>query len=161
MLGTNLGDKYRNVQLAIDHLREFCTVLNESHCYESPAWGYDSESTYINQAVEVQFEYSPEEFMTVLLETEQHMGRIRLAEGYTDRIIDIDILAIEGFQCDTIHLQVPHPRLKERLFALLPMQELWPNWIDGRLNKSISVLISDCNKKDMPIQIGKHGRQDT
>ena len=96
--------------------------------------------------------------MTVLLETEQHLGRIRLAEGYSDRIIDIDILAIERFQCDTIHLKVPHPRLNERLFALLPMQELWPYWIDGRLNKSISVLISECNKKDMPIQIGKHQR---
>ena len=153
LLGTNLGDKYRNLRLAMDHLRELCKVLNESHCYESPAWGYDSESTYINQAVEVHFEDSPEEFMSALLETEQRLGRTRQAEGYTDRIIDIDILAIEGFQSDSIHLQVPHPRLNQRLFALLPMQELWPFWTHERFNKSISELITDCNKKDMPIKV--------
>jgi len=150
LLGTNLGDKNLNVARAIDSIRGFCKVLACSSGYESDAWGYDSNEKYLNVAIKVGFNVSPEEAMHACLQVEKELGRLRLKEGYSDRIIDIDILCIDDFYSSTDHLHVPHPRLNERLFALLPLKDVHPEYVDSVTQKSIDDLIKDCTDTIVP-----------
>lgn len=144
LLGTNLGDKYRNLVRAQSELSKDCEVFNESAIYETPAWGYESSETYFNQALECRFEKSPADFLRFCLDVEKKMGRTRVSDGYADRTIDIDIIAIENFTCEAEDLIVPHPRLQLRKFVLLPLQDLWPDWEHPILQKSVKSLFEEC-----------------
>jgi len=144
LLGTNLGDKYGNLARARLELSADCEVLNESSIYQTPAWGYESTQTYFNQALECRFEKPPLEFLSVCLHVEKMMGRTRSAQGYADRIIDIDIIAVQNFSIELPNLIVPHPRLHLRKFVLLPLQDLWPDWIHPVLLKNTLTLVKEC-----------------
>lgn len=144
LLGTNLGDKYRNLSSARLELSKDCEVLNESAIYETPAWGYESTETYFNQALECRFEKSPADFLRFCLDVEKKMGRTRGSQGYTDRTIDIDIIAIENFTSNIEDLIVPHPRLQLRKFALLPLQDLWPDWEHPLLEMNVKSMLNEC-----------------
>lgn len=137
LLGTNLGDKAQNLSNAIHALGEIGTVLTTSRIYSSAPWGYQSESQYWNQAVEVRFDCDPEAFMGLLLESERALGRMRTLDGYQDRVMDLDILAIADYMSDTEVLAVPHPRLIQRRFAMEPMLELWPHWVHPKTGLSL------------------------
>ncbi len=151
MLGTNLGDKYGNLVRARLELSTDCEVLNQSAIYETPAWGYKSTETYFNQALECRFEKSPMEFLGFCLSVEKKLGRVRGSQGYADRTIDIDIVAVDNFSLNHPNLIVPHPRLHLRKFALLPLQELWPEWEHPLLLKGIKSLIDDCKDGVEPV----------
>lgn len=142
LLGTNLGDKLDNLRLAEQLITDLTPVLTRSAVYESPAWGYESTESYYNQALEIGVQTDLDALMERFLDVEAAMGRMREGEGYTDRIIDIDILAVEQHVQHTDVLVCPHPRLHERRFALEPMSELWPDWVHPKLNMSVKELLS-------------------
>ena len=150
LLGTNLGDKYGNLVRARLELEMDCEVLNESAIYETPAWGYKSDETYFNQALECRFEKTPLDFLRFCLDVEKKMGRRRVSEGYADRTIDIDTIAMENFHCDEDDLTVPHPRLHLRMFALLPLQDLWPEWEHPQLNVNVKSMLEACPDPVIP-----------
>lgn len=150
LLGTNLGDKYRNLDRARLELEMDCEVLNESAIYETPAWGYESAETYYNQALECRFEKSPLDFLRFCLDVEKKMGRTRVSEGYADRTIDIDIIAVENFTSKDDRLIVPHPRLHLRKFALLPLQDLWPEWEHPLLEMNVKSMLKECSDPVTP-----------
>ena len=153
LLGTNLGDKTLNIQRAITSIERFSAVLARSSSYESEAWGYSSEETYINVAVKIQFSIDPKDAMQICLEIEQELGRTRSASGYSDRTIDIDFLCIDGYSSKSSHLTVPHPRLNQRLFALLPLQEVYPDYRDQDSGMGIQELVSECQDLVLPTRL--------
>ena len=97
LLGTNLGDKRENLAKAIESIGRFGKIDRTSAHYESPAWGYESNASYLNQVLLLHTAMEPELLMQGLLAVEQELGRERLTEGYADRLIDIDILSIDAW----------------------------------------------------------------
>ena len=150
LLGTNLGDKRENLAKAIESIGRFGKILRTSARYESPAWGYESAASYFNQVLLLHTAIEPELLMQGLLAVEQELGRERLAEGYADRLIDIDILSIDRLVQHTALLELPHPRMHLRRFTLLPLQEVHPDWIHPILGQSVSALLEVCPDTAVP-----------
>jgi 2-amino-4-hydroxy-6-hydroxymethyldihydropteridine diphosphokinase len=122
--GTNLGDRALNLKSARDELKKYFAFIAESRIYESPAVDYLNQPDFYNQVLEFQIpSMTPDEVMSLLLKIEKEMGRNReIPKG--PRVIDLDILfwGNETIQSDI--LTVPHPRLFERSFVVLPIAEL-------------------------------------
>jgi 2-amino-4-hydroxy-6-hydroxymethyldihydropteridine diphosphokinase len=102
-------------------------VLRASSVYETEPWGFASEHKFFNAVAELETELGPAELLEKLLQVEQELGRQRaVTEGYSDRLIDLDIIQMEG----TVSLgspELPHPRAAGRAFVLLPLAELRPD----------------------------------
>jgi len=137
-LGSNQGNRLKNIQLAIDTIHnEVGTVVKISRLYEFPAWGFTSESFY-NCALLLHTTLSGQEILEKILAIEQTLGRVRSSqEGYQPRVIDIDIIVFNEDIIDTKNLQVPHSLMHERLFVLLPMLDLNLDWTHPVLLKKI------------------------
>ena len=150
LLGTNLGDKNGNLVRASSELAKVCEVASVSAIYETLSWGYESKETFYNQAIEFTTGTSPNDFIKICLNVEKTLGRYRESSGFSDRIIDIDILALENLVLNSEELIVPHPRLHMRKFALIPLQELWPNWIHPVFGIRIDTLLEQCEDNIVP-----------
>ena len=153
LLGTNLGHKRENLARAIESIRRFGKIHRTSAHYESPAWGDESTASYLNQVLLLQTAMEPELLMQGLLSVEQELGRERLAEGYADRLIDIDILSIDAMVQQTALLELPHPRMHLRRFTLLPLQEVHPEWMHPILGQSVSALLEVCPDTAIPAKL--------
>lgn len=141
-LGSNQGNRLENIEACIRMLnRHTGTVVKVSRLYETPAWGFESDAFY-NCALLLHTHKPAEELLSELLAVEQQIGRVRSeSEGYQARVIDIDIIAYNDAAIATETLQVPHPRMQERLFVLLPFQDLQMQWIHPVLHKNVKELI--------------------
>ena len=145
-LGSNLGKKQENIQLCIDLLhQDVGTITKVSSLYESDAWGFKSESFY-NCVVEMHTHLKPQKVLKKILKVEQILGRIRTHEaGYQARIIDVDIIAFNDELVDEERLQIPHPHLSDRLFVLLPFQEIISDWMHPTTKTTIGELVKKCS----------------
>jgi 2-amino-4-hydroxy-6-hydroxymethyldihydropteridine diphosphokinase len=122
-LGSNLGDRAANLNAAIHGLRTFGEVLQVSSLYETEPVEFTAQPWFLNCAVEMDTEKTPDEFMAGILEIEQQMGRTR-TQKKGPRSIDIDILLFGNLTVDTKGLTIPHPALHERRFVLEPLAEI-------------------------------------
>lgn len=144
LTGGNLGNRIQNLQKAKQLINKHCgAIIASSTIYETAAWGFTNQPNFYNQALKLETHIEPEILMSNLLHIEATMGRIR-SEKMGPRIIDIDILLIEGFTCNTPILQVPHKELPFRKFALIPLAEIAPDLIHTTKNISISQLLMNC-----------------
>ena len=143
-LGSNIGDKKLNIENCIAMIHDsVATVVKTSKLYESPAWGFEGEAFY-NCAILVNTHLSPVQILDRVLEIEKILGRNRLdIVGYQSRIIDIDVIAFNDEVIVEEHLLVPHPKMEDRLFVLLPMQDLQSNWQHPIHKKYINELIAE------------------
>ena len=124
LLGSNLGDRTAALQAAGEHLAQTAgAVTAASALYETAAWGLTDQPAFLNQALEIQTTLTPEQLLAACLATEQRAGRERLVR-WGARTLDVDILLYGNLELDTPALQIPHPRLPERRFALLPLAEI-------------------------------------
>lgn len=124
LLGSNLGDRAATLHAAGEHLRQTAgAVTAASSLYETAAWGLTDQPNFLNQALEIQTKLTPQQLLTACLATEQQAGRKRLVR-WGARTLDVDILLYGNLELDTPTLQIPHPRLPERRFALLPLAEI-------------------------------------
>ena len=147
-LGTNLGDKQFNLNQAMEYISKNCgAVIEKSGVYTSTAWGYESENVFYNQCLKIETQLAPDQLIDTLLSIEKDMGRTRESSGYTDRMMDIDVLFYDSMRINTDKLIVPHPRIEERRFVLAPMAELAPDFIHPLLNQSMKVLLEECTDK--------------
>lgn len=122
--GTNVGDRKLNLQTAKDLLASEFHLVAESRIYESPAVDYLNQPDFYNQVLEFSLPaISPQEVMKRLLQIELEMGRNRIVPK-GPRIIDLDILFWSDSKIQTESLTIPHPRLFERSFVVLPLSEL-------------------------------------
>lgn len=123
-LGSNLGDKLATLGRAARELEERgVRILRSSRVYETDPVGGPPQPEYLNAVVEVGTELEPRELLKVCLEVESEMGRVS-GERWGPRVIDIDLLTHGGREIDEPELTVPHPRMHERAFVLIPLLEL-------------------------------------
>jgi len=142
-LGTNLGDKEQNLNNTIQVLSiEVGNVLKRSSFYASKPWGFESENDFLNAVVLVETYLSPFGLLTKTQEIERNLGRtVKSTVGYSDRLIDIDILVFDDLIIDQPTLKVPHPLIAERDFVLNPLLEVAPELIDPVSKKRFQDLI--------------------
>lgn len=128
-LGTNLGNRKRNIREAIEKIEEqIGSVERQSALYETKPWGFSSPNDFINACVLVHTEIAPRQLLEATQRIELEMGRtLKSVDGaYHDRIIDIDILLIDDLRIDEPDLKVPHPLMEERDFVMKPLKEIMP-----------------------------------
>ncbi len=126
-LGTNLGDKEKNIAEAIEKIRELVgDVIRQSALYATKPWGFKSDNDFINAAVCVETTLSPRNLLAATQSIERDMGRKEKSKDgkYHDRLIDIDILMYGNEHIDEPDLKVPHPLMKERDFVMIPLREI-------------------------------------
>lgn len=126
-LGTNLGDKRKNIAEAINYIGELVgDVVRQSALYETEPWGFRSDNRFVNAAVCVDTRLSPRRLLEVTQRIEREMGRTLKSDGgeYHDRIIDIDILLYGDQHIDEPDLKIPHPLMHERDFVMTPLNEI-------------------------------------
>lgn len=141
-LGSNIGNRLSLLKKAIQELNNNAgVVLHQSKVYETPPWGFDADQSFYNQVVELHTKLSPEELLDVLQRIEKILGRVRDGKGYASRTMDLDILFFNQEIMNTERLKIPHPKLHERNFVLVPMNEIAPQLVHPQLKRTISELL--------------------
>jgi len=146
LLGGNVGDTRGYIRNALGLLEHRLGHLtHQSYFYQTASWGFDS-ADFINLAICLETQHTAKECLKITQEVEAELGRHRYnhEEGYTDRTIDIDILFYGSDIMDDEILNIPHPRLHLRNFALEPLTEILPNFIHPVLHKSMTQLRDIC-----------------
>lgn len=143
-LGSNLGDRLANLKQAIAALTPQLDVKAKSQVYETLPWGYEDQPKFLNQVVKAKTYLEPEPLLKHLKRLEVALGR---QESFPNgpRLIDIDILFYDELILYSPSLVIPHPRLHERAFVLLPLMDLDPELIHPVNKKSIREMVADCN----------------
>ncbi|MBQ4853123.1 2-amino-4-hydroxy-6-hydroxymethyldihydropteridine diphosphokinase [Rhodanobacter sp. B2A1Ga4] len=126
-LGSNLGDPRQQLLDAMEALANLpdTRLLQRSRLYRTPPWGVLEQPPFINAAVELDTALSPHALLNALLAIEQHAGRVR-GERNGPRTLDLDLLHVDDVQLDDPQLTLPHPRMAERPFVLLPLHDIAP-----------------------------------
>jgi len=140
-LGTNLGDRLANLRDAIAALAPDVRVLSESTVYETPPWGYTDQPAFLNMVVEAETGLNPRALLETLKKREDELGRVKNFR-YGPRHIDLDILFYDNLVLDEDALEIPHPRLHERAFVLVPLADLAPEFVHPVLGQDIKALLS-------------------
>lgn len=137
-LGSNLDDPQRQVLAAMAALADLpgTSVCRRSSLYRTPPWGVLEQPPFINAAVELETSLAPHALLDALLAIERRAGRVR-GQPNGPRTLDLDLLHVDGVQIDDARLTLPHPRVTERAFVLLPLQDIAPALI---LAGGVSVL---------------------
>ena len=127
-LGGNIGDMNAHLDAALTALSRLprTQVLRESCRYRTTPVGYLDQPDFLNSVVEVETGLSPRALLGACLGIEATVGRVRTFQN-APRVLDIDVLLCEGFESDSEELTVPHPRMKERAFVLVPLSDLYPD----------------------------------
>jgi len=120
-------------------------VINCSPVYETPPWGFEDQPKFLNQVIEVQTELAPEALLEYIKEVEVDVGREDTFR-YGPRIIDIDVLFYEDLVIDSPPLIIPHPRIAERAFVLIPMADLNPDFLHPLLGETIANQLAKVDK---------------
>ena len=156
-LGTNLGKRSSNLVAACKRLKEFVTVMRSSHIYETPPWGVTDQPAFLNQVLEVTTTLSPQELLTAVKDIEVQMGREPSVQ-FGPRLIDIDILIYGCHEVDSPNLVIPHPRLAERAFVLVPLNELVPDLVPpGERQLSIHEQLQSQSTAGIQVYTERHG----
>ena len=144
-LGSNLGNKFENLQNAINLIAEKMGVIVKiSQIYKTASWGFESEEFY-NICIQVSTSLNPENILIAIQETELSLGRNRTSEeGYQARTIDIDVLLFDNEIIFSKELIVPHKEMLKRKFVLVPLAEIAPNFIHPIEKQRIQVCLENC-----------------
>jgi 2-amino-4-hydroxy-6-hydroxymethyldihydropteridine diphosphokinase len=143
-LGTNLGDRLENLRNALAALPPKVTVLAESAIYETPPWGYADQPDYLNMAVRAATDLPPLELLALLKAIEQAQGRLPTFR-YGPRPIDLDILFYGDLVLESPQLVIPHPRLHERGFMLVPLADLNPDLLHPLLGYTVFDMLAQAD----------------
>ena len=139
-LGTNLGNRLANLNTAISSLSPQMNVKVKSHVYETPPWGFADQPAFLNQVVKAETDEGPEHLLRHLKRLEAALGRVPNFQN-GPRLIDIDILFYDDLVLDTTSLVIPHPRLHERAFVLVPLADIAPDLVHPVLHKPVHELL--------------------
>lgn len=144
-LGSNLGNRRQNLDKATGFIAtEIGNIESVSRIYESTARGFLSDHLFLNSCLSANTKLTPAEVIAQILFIESSMGRVRSGGDYADRIIDIDLLFYGNQVIHQSELMVPHPRLGERMFVLLPLREIAPGMVHPVTGITISEMLEKC-----------------
>ena len=147
LFGSNMGDKNKIYTQACLLINNRCgRIVAQSSAYESEPWGFEAKEWFQNRLIVVETELEPEAMMRQLLDIEAELGRVRHPEagGYASRTADLDILYYGSRIVLTDSLTIPHPRLHQRRFALLPLCEVVPEFVHPAFNMTQTELLKRC-----------------
>ena len=138
-LGSNVGDKKKNLEKTVEKLREKILNINVSKFYETEPWGYTQQDKFLNAAIRGKTFLSPSQLLKFIKLIEKELGRVKRFK-WGPREIDIDIL----FYDDLVHkdnfITIPHPFIQERKFVLEPLMDLDPNFIHPVFKQTVRQL---------------------
>ena len=157
LLGSNLGDREHLVNQACRMIGERCgEIVAKSRMYESEPWGFKSEHWFLNRVVEIITPLLPDNLMLTLLAIEEELGRDRSNshEGYVSRPMDLDILYYGNQIIDSRLVTVPHPRLHQRRFTLLPLCDIAPDFVHPTMRMTNRQLLETCDDSGIVINVG-------
>jgi 2-amino-4-hydroxy-6-hydroxymethyldihydropteridine diphosphokinase len=126
-LGTNLGDRAGNLEAAVAGLSRFLDVTGQSSIYETAPMYVEDQSPFLNMVLAAETGMAPEPLLSALKQLERRLGRVP-GERFGPRVIDLDILFYADRTISAPGLEIPHPRLAERAFVLVPAAEIAPDW---------------------------------
>ena len=138
-LGTNLGDRLRNLQKAISSLSSVMTVTAVSPIYQSDPWGVTDQPPFLNLCLQATTNLNPHTLLHYLKNLETELGRQKTIK-WGPRLIDIDILFYDDKIVQTNNLTIPHPHMAERAFVIVPLADIAPNVYHPVFNKTIAEL---------------------
>jgi len=154
-LGTNLGDREANLSQARKEISSIASIQKESSIYETPPWGVTDQPAFLNQVLAAETGLSPLELLTTIKDIEIKMGRLP-SERYGPRLIDIDILLYGDTVLDTPTLTLPHPRMAERAFVLVPLLEVAPDLGSPLTGELITDVLSRLDNSGIAIWESKY-----
>ena len=144
-IGSNLGNKKKNLEIALNLICEFSSIIKESQIYHSEPWGYQSNHSFLNMGLMVKTNLKPFDLLKKLKNIEIKMGRLpKTKDIYEDRLIDLDILIFENFKIKKKELIVPHPKIKERKFSLLILKDIFGTKYISDLDNSADEMLMIC-----------------
>ena len=139
-LGSNIGERKKNLERAVDYISEECGIIAVSNIYETEPVGYLNQGWFLNSAVSIETSFSPTGLYNFCKSIESRMDRATSLKNHP-RIIDIDILFYENISLKNDVLQIPHKGADKRLFVLVPLNDVAPDLVHPVLNKDISTLL--------------------
>ena len=144
LLGTNLGDRAKNLRVATKSIEQAIGKVAETSArYETAAWGIPDQPSFYNQVIRIDTELGHEPLLRELQAIEQYMGKVKVGH-WRERLIDLDILYYNNRLVQTDFLTIPHPELHRRRFTLIPLVEIAPQFVHPRLNKNQQQLLQGC-----------------
>jgi 2-amino-4-hydroxy-6-hydroxymethyldihydropteridine diphosphokinase len=147
-LGTNLGDRSANLAAALAAIQEFARLEAISPVYQTAPWGYTEQPAFLNQVVKISTELAAAELLGRIKACEVELGR-QPNFRYGPRLIDIDILVYGQLVLDSPSLVIPHPRLAERAFVLVPLADLAPDLSVPGLGRTVRDLLASLDRADV------------
>jgi 2-amino-4-hydroxy-6-hydroxymethyldihydropteridine diphosphokinase len=153
-LGSNIGNRLANLKNAISNLTPQLNVKKKSPVYETPPWGFKEQTAFLNQVIMAETYLEPEALLGHLKRLETALGREPSFQN-GPRLIDMDILFFDDLIIDSPPLVIPHPRLHQRAFVLVPLNDIAPDLIHSLLNIPISELLLDVDRTNVNLYEGK------
>ncbi|MDM9380237.1 2-amino-4-hydroxy-6-hydroxymethyldihydropteridine diphosphokinase [Chlorogloeopsis sp. ULAP01] len=153
-LGSNMGDSHAILEAALETLARTPGIIlkAKSHWYKTKAVG-PPQPDYLNGCAILQVDILPQLLLEILLDIEKKSGRIR-EERWGPRLLDLDLLLYDDLILDTPNLQIPHPRMQERAFVLVPLAEIAPDWIEPISGRRIKQLVKEVDCSEVHLLIG-------
>lgn len=149
-LGGNIGNKPENFIRAHELVsKKLGKIILKSSVYETPPWGFNSEHLFWNQAVCIETILEPLELLWRIKEIEEMFGLKSKDERYTNREMDLDILYFDDDFLEDKDLTIPHPRIHERKFVLVPLVEIAPDFKHPLLRMTNLTLLENCKDKSI------------
>ena len=151
-LGANLENRIMHLKEAIDRIDQIpeCRVRAVSPFYQTEPVGVRGQKWYVNGVIRVETSLGPRALLKSLLDIEADMGRIRQTR-WGPRVIDLDILLFEDQIIQEKEVTIPHPRMQERRFVLVPLTRLAPNLIHPVLGKTMMELLDEAPVEDQAV----------
>lgn len=152
-LGSNLGDSRSTLESALKILDRTAGIQlkKRSMWYKTAPVG-PSQPDYLNGCALLEVQLTPQELLTVLLNIERQFGRIR-QERWGPRTLDLDLLLFGDLILETAELQIPHPRMNERAFVLVPLTEIAPDWIEPVSGEAIAQLVEKVDRSGVSLSV--------
>jgi 2-amino-4-hydroxy-6-hydroxymethyldihydropteridine diphosphokinase len=147
-LGTNVGDRYANLQAALDALAPKVRITARSPVYQTPPWGYTEQADFLNMVVSAETELKPRGLLKFIKKIEKQVGRTATFR-WGPREIDIDILFYDHLSLNTSKLTIPHPRVHQRAFMLVPLADLAPDLRHPVTEKTIREHLAEVEAVDI------------
>ena len=155
-IGTNIGDRERNIDNAVKALGEIGKVTAISPIYTSEPWGFESKNGFYNIALTMESELLPLDLLQETQRIEKELGRtVKTTAEYADRVIDIDIIAYGQTIIETTELTIPHRLMHIRNFVLYPLADIAPDWTHPQLHLTAQELKTNSPDTSIPYKYKK------